>query len=221
MIAKFSYISFGPAPKAVIVLTPPSQADGRGMIDSPSWQKFAKEHNCALVGCFFRDEADDTPAPDPTGLVENYCDCRHETVEGGGCNDAANALSAFIGNTVPHGWYGPKALPLLFWGFSAGGQFNYEFACTFPTKVAAFVVNKGGVQFTALAPKATRAIPSLWIYGEHDSPWRQTLLKGIHGVNVRAGAADWSLVCDYGCGHSVGTSVELGQAFFKRVLAGL
>lgn len=220
MIAKFSYwcpdgLS---TPKAVVVLTPPSQSDGRGAVYDPAWQTFAVDHACALVGCYFRDEPRDTPKPDPTGLVEHYCDCQYEPEEGAGCNDAAQALSAFIGQTVPHGWYGPKALPLLLWGFSAGGQFNYEFACTFPTKVAAFVVNKGGVQFTALAPEATRAIPALWIYGEYDAAWRQDLLKGIFGLNKRAGAV-WQLWPDPGVGHSVGQSDHIGRQFFADVLA--
>ena len=48
--------------------------------------------------------------------------------------------------------------PLFLWGHSAGGEFNYEFVCWKPERVAAFVVNKGGYYFTHLAPAATRAV---------------------------------------------------------------
>ena len=33
--------------------------------------------------------------------------------------------------------------PLLLWGMSAGGEFNYEFTVWKPERVAAFIVNKG------------------------------------------------------------------------------
>jgi len=56
--------------------------------------------------------------------------------------------------------------PLILWGHSAGGQYNYEFACWKPDRVIAFIVNKGGFYYTALAPKATRNVPGLFYTGE-------------------------------------------------------
>ncbi len=43
--------------------------------------------------------------------------------------------------------------PLLLWGMSAGGEFNYEFVAWKPERVAAFVVNKGGIYYSALLSK--------------------------------------------------------------------
>jgi hypothetical protein len=51
--------------------------------------------------------------------------------------------------------------PLLLWGFSAGGEFNYEFTAWKPERVVAFVVNKGGIYFSALLPAAARRVPGL------------------------------------------------------------
>ena len=51
------------------------------------------------------------------------------------------------------------------WGMSAGGQFDYEFASWKPERVVAFVVNKGGIYYTALTPRATREVPALLFIG--------------------------------------------------------
>jgi len=46
--------------------------------------------------------------------------------------------------------------PLLMWVMSAGGEFNYEFTAWKRERVLAFVVNKGGIYYTALASQAAR-----------------------------------------------------------------
>lgn len=48
--------------------------------------------------------------------------------------------------------------PLLLWGMSAGGQFNYEFVAWKPERVVAFVVNKGGIYYSALVSAAARQV---------------------------------------------------------------
>jgi pimeloyl-ACP methyl ester carboxylesterase len=56
---------------------------------------------------------------------------------------------------------------------SAGGQFNYEFAAWKPDRVAAFVVNKGGIYYTA---KGTPWVAMFRFYGPDkpifDKTWR-------------------------------------------------
>jgi hypothetical protein len=44
---------------------------------------------------------------------------------------------------------------------SAGGQFNYEFVAWRPERVLAFVVNKGGIYYSALLPQAARNVPGI------------------------------------------------------------
>src|SRR5438045_9324882 len=56
--------------------------------------------------------------------------------------------------------------PLLLWGMSAGGEFNYEFVAWKPERVAAFVVNKGGIYYSALLSRAAREVPGLLFVGE-------------------------------------------------------
>lgn len=190
-------------PKALVVLTPPSQSDGRGDVNDPEWQAFATKHGLGLVGCFFQDDV-------PTG-IEQYCDMSHVD-EYGLCTGFR--LTSFIERKF--GWKHPK---LLLWGFSAGGQFNYEFTARYPEDVAAFVVNKGGIYYTALASEKARKVPGLFIVGSKDALWRQNILYGIYGVNRIAGC-DWSLKVE-DTGHSEGKSKAYGMELFEHVLEGV
>lgn len=197
MITQFKLRQNSARPKAVIILIPGSQGDGRDMINDPAWVGFAKTHNLDLVGCFFQDD-------NPTG-IEQYC---HRA------SPAFYKLHQFLETC-----YGFKRIPpLLLWGFSAGGQFAYEFSAnTYADLVAGFVVNKGGIYYTAVAPEITRKIPSLWIIGAQDASWRRAILHGIFGVNRIAGATKWLKVIE-NCGHDLGESVAIGQRFFKGIL---
>lgn len=185
-------------PKAVLILTPPSQSDGRAEIHDKQWQDFAVKHSLAIVGCFFQDA-------DPSGF-EGYCDVR-------GSRSGAKLLD-YLDEKV---WNGTPSVPLFLWGFSAGGQFNYEFAVNYPQYVAGFVVNKGGIYYTAMAPPNTREIPGCFIIGNHDSQWRKDILTGIHGINRVAGAK-WVKVVEDHVAHQVGDSERIGREFFEFIL---
>ena len=108
-------------------------------------------------------------------------------------------------------------IPLMLFGMSAGGQFNYEFVCWHPERVQAFVVNKGGIYYTALAPSATWDVPGLFISGSDDSPYRINIIKGIFSINRRFGAK-WTYAQEYGVAHELGNSEFLAQLFFKEVI---
>ena len=109
------------------------------------------------------------------------------------------------------------AAPLLLWGHSAGGEFNYEFACWKPERVQAFVVNKGGYYFTHLAPAATRKVPGIFFIGGRDEDFRIQSIQGIFAVNHKAGAV-WNLAVRPDEGHELGKTRELAAEFFVDVL---
>ena len=184
----------GEEPKAILVLVPGSNHDGRDLVHSKAFKKFSKENECALIGCFFEDI-------DPTA-IEGYADA-----SGG----SGQALLDFI---EKEGW---GHLPIFLWGFSAGGQFNYEMTCWAPERIAGFVVNKGGFYYTALAPPATRATPGLFFIGNHDDLFRQYIVAGIYMMNKRDHNCIWQLV-EEPVGHDPGDSVELSLEFFKEIL---
>jgi dienelactone hydrolase len=108
--------------------------------------------------------------------------------------------------------------PLLLWGMSAGGQFNYEFVAWKPERVLAFVVNKGGIYYTALTPRASRNVPGILFTGGKDLESRRNTITGLFAVNRRAGAL-WAIAEEPGAAHIVGRSRDLAVIFFEDVMA--
>jgi hypothetical protein len=103
------------------------------------------------------------------------------------------------------------------WGMSAGGQFNYEFVAWKPERVAAFVVNKGGIYYSALLPRASREVPGMLFIGGKDLAFRNNTIAGLFAVNRRGGAL-WALAEEPGVAHVVGKSRDVSLAFFEDVL---
>jgi poly(3-hydroxybutyrate) depolymerase len=192
--------------RAVVVLVPGSNGDGRPMADDAFWQEFATKQKAALLACRFTDK------PHDQSFIEDYVN-----VSQGSGQALLDVLAKFAARTNH-----PEvvAAPLLMWGMSAGGQFNYEFVAWKPERVAAFIVNKGGIYYSALLPKAARAVPGLLFVGGTDLQSRIDTITGLFAVNRRGGAV-WALVVEPGVGHVVGASKELGALLFEEVLAGV
>jgi pimeloyl-ACP methyl ester carboxylesterase len=189
--------------RGVLVLTPGSNLDGRATVDDPLWQAFAAREHLALIGAQLMD------AP-PRGFAEQYIDVKR------GSGDAFLTAIAHLGQQAGH----PElaTAPLLLWGMSAGGEFNYEFVAWKPERVAAFVVNKGGVYYSAFLSEAARKTPGLLFTGEIDRPSRKAIISGLFMGNRRAGAL-WGFVEEKGLGHVEGQSPALARIFFSEVLA--
>ena len=181
---------------------PGSNGDARAMVEDPVWQAFATKHNLALVGCRITDK------PHEQNFLEDYANVSQ------GSGDALDALSAFA-SRANHPELG--GAPLLLWGMSAGGQFNYEFAAWKPERVVAFVVNKGGIYYTALVPRASREVPGVLFIGGKDLDSRVQTITGLFALNRRAGAL-WALAEEPGAAHIVGRSRDLALIFFEDVL---
>ena len=192
-----------PTVGGVAILVPGQDGDGRGMVEDAVWQRFAHSHKLALVGCYFADK------PHEPRFIEEYAQA------GKGSGQALlDALAAFA-KASKHEEV--ATAPLLLWGHSAGGQFNYEFACWRPERVLAFVVNKGGVYYTHLASEATRRVPGIFFVGESDLEFRKISLCGVYAMNRRAHAL-WTLAVEPKAGHEVGRTQEMAIAFFDVVL---
>lgn len=189
--------------RAVLVLTPGSNADGRGMVDEEEWRTFAASHDLALVACYFTDR------PHEFGFVEEYAAAARGTGHA-----LLNALVEFAQRSQH-----PELAeaPLLLWGISAGGEFNYEFAAWKPERVIGFIVNKGGIYYSALLPPAARAVPALLFAGERDLSARTDVIKGLFALNRRAGAR-WALTVERGAAHEEGQSRALSRLFFDALL---
>ena len=191
------------AVRAVLVLTPGSNGDGRGAVDDPAWQAFASKERLALIGVHVADKP-------PRGFVEQYVDVKR------GSGDALLTAIAQLGQQAGHTEL--ATAPLLLWGMSAGGEFNYEFAAWKPERVAAFIVNKGGIYYSGIVSEAAQKTPGLLFIGEADLPSRKGIISGLFLMNRRAGAL-WGFVEEKGLAHVEGHSPTLARTFFSEVLA--
>ena len=190
--------------RALVILVPGSNGDGRAQVDEPFWREFATRLHLGLVGCRFTDQQHDQM------FIEHYVD-----VSKGTGPALLNALTSFASRSG-HAEVG--SAPLLLWGMSAGGEFNYEFVAWKPERVVAFVVNKGNVYYTALASEAARRVPGILFTGETDLEYRIAAVNGLFAINRRAGAL-WAIVQEPGIGHAVGRSRDLAAILFEDMLA--
>jgi poly(3-hydroxybutyrate) depolymerase len=190
--------------RALVILVPGSNGDGRGQVDDPFWQTFAAKRHLALVGCRFTDKTHDQM------FIEHYVD-----VSKGSGQALLNALAS-LGRKSKHAEI--ASAPVLLWGMSAGGEFNYEFTAWKRERVIAFVVNKGNVYYTALAPLAARNVPGVLFTGENDLAFRVDAISGLFAINRRAGAL-WSYAQEPGVGHEVAHSREFAAVLFDEMLS--
>jgi len=191
--------------RGVTVLVPGSNYDGRAQVDEAIWRAFAQRHDLALVGCYFKDH------PHENMDIERYARA--------GDGSGAALLEALRHFAKTSGHQEAAEAPLLLWGVSAGGEFNFEFSCWKPERVIAFVVNKGGYYFTHLAPTSARNVPGIFFVGADDAEFRRKSIEGIFAVNHEAGAR-WRLVIEPHVGHALGDSQKLAVDFFEDCLSG-
>lgn len=190
--------------QSVVVLVPGSNGDGRSMVEDTVWRAFAVKHHAALVGCRFTDK------PHDQNFIEEYVNVS----QGSG-----QALLDVLGTFATRAQHPELAsAPLFLWGMSAGGEFDYEFVAWKPERVIAFVVNKGGIYYTALASRAARDVPGLLFIGGKDLESRVNTITGLFALNRRAGAL-WALTEEPSATHIVGRSRDLGAMSFEDVLA--
>lgn len=188
--------------KAIVLLVPGSNGDARGETGDAAWQAFAQKHQLALVGIQLTDKE--------RSPFEEYAN-----VSKGSGQAILDAITR-LGAKANH----PELAnaPLFLWGMSAGGEVNYELAVWKPERVAAFVVNKGGIYYTALASKAARAVPGLLFVGGKDLESRIDIITGLFALNRRGGAL-WALSTEPDAAHIVGKSKDLAMMFYEDVMA--
>jgi poly(3-hydroxybutyrate) depolymerase len=189
--------------RAVLVLVPGSNGDGRDQVETPLWQNLAREQGLALVALHMTDKMHEDM------FIEHYVDVSH---------GSGTALLAALEKLAQMSGHAEIATaPLLLWGMSAGGEFNYEFALWRPDRVAGFVVNKGGIYYSALASSEARKVPGLFFVGTDDLAFRNDIVRGIFSINRRAHAL-WALIEQTGVAHEVAGSDVIAAEFYREIL---
>ena len=206
LIAQFRYWAPPSATpyRAVLVLVPGSNGDGRAMATDTVWQQFATKHNLAIIACRFTDKPDN-----PERAFESYI-----AVSKGSGEALQAALTHFADRS---GHWEVANLPFLMWGMSAGGQFNYEYVAWKPERVVGFVVNKGGVYYSALLSRESRRVPGILFTGGKDLEFRTNTINGLFNVNRRGGAL-WAVAEEPSAAHVVGRSRDVALAFYEDII---
>ncbi|WP_407526284.1 hypothetical protein [Methylobacterium oryzisoli] len=183
----------------VLVLSTGINADGRPMVGDAAWRTFATQVGAVLIGVRFVNKKG-------SGLSDAYTQARH-----GSGKALLDAIGVFAARARR-----PEMVraPLLLWGFSAGGQFNYGFVAWKPEQVAAFVVNKGGIYPDEALPATARQVPGLFFLGNKDAEWRQVAIRRLLALNA---PSNWILV-EEPVGHEEGESKRIGETFFRRIV---
>ena len=189
--------------KGILVIVPGFNGDGRKAVLDSVWQNFATKHNFLIAACHFKDYKDSARKPP------------YREVSKGSGEVLLTAIKSYS-KTISKNYI--NDLPLLFFGFSAGGQYNYEFACWRPEKVLSFVVNKGGYYQTGIAPIETHKVPGIFFIGEDDKYYRNDMIQGVYSVNRNFGA-NWTLIIEKNTKHSRKNSKNLSISFFESIIS--
>ncbi|HEY8965570.1 MAG TPA: alpha/beta hydrolase [Candidatus Methylacidiphilales bacterium] len=191
----------GEAPlRAVLVLVPGANGDGRGMAGDKAWQDFARKYRMAVVACFMQGTDGGGPA-------------YHAASRGTG----ALLLRVLRDFAAKSGRPEVETAPLVMWGHSAGGQFDYNFALWKPERVAAFVVNKGGYYEKMPQTGPFREVPALFFMGEKDADYRVKAI-GELWKEGRSRGAPWALAVEPGAAHEPSWTAAAARIFFDDVL---
>src|SRR6056300_1085148 len=188
--------------KGILVLTPGINRDGREAVLDTVWQKFATKHNLIIVASHFKN-------------YESNNNLRYRDASKGSGDILLKSIEKYsqeISNICIN------ELPLFLYEFSAGGQYNFEFASWKPEKVISFVVNKGGYYSTAVTSSERQKVPGIFFIGEDDSYYRNNMILGIYSAN-RSQGANWTLITEKDTKHSPKNSKDLSISFFESIMA--
>ena len=186
----------------ILVLTPGFNDDGREAVLDTVWQKFATKNNLIIVASHFKEYQKLEGRPPYRDASKGSGDILLKSIE---------KYSKTMSNK------NIIQLPLLLFGFSAGGSFNYEFASWKPEKVISFVVNKGGYYSTAVTSSETQKVPGIFFIGEDDNYYRNNMILGIYSANRSLGA-NWTLITEKETMHSPKNSKALSISFFESIM---
>jgi predicted esterase len=180
----------------LIVLVPGLQSDGLDLVNDLRWQLLAAKWNFGLLGCTLRDRSGTYYLADKgTGRA---------------LLEALQKLSRRSNHPEI------KEAPLAMWGYSAGGQFNYNFTSLTPERVIAFVAVKGAY-YDAPTDSRSRSVPALFFIGEKDEAIRVRNITDVFETNRRQGAP-WCVAIVPNEGHGIGKTVDFALSFFDAVI---
>jgi len=189
--ASFSCVVPAGKPRAILFLAGGTDSDVRPSIQDARWRALAERESLVLIAACLR------------GAGEAY-----EVASQGSGQALLDAVAAF-GQQSGRTELG--RLPLILYGYSAGGQFAFHFACWKPERVEAIVCVKSGPLPQPLAGK-TPQFCALFIVGERDQPGRVREVTRAFAAG-RSTGAPWCLAFQPDAGHGSEGCRNLAESF--------
>lgn len=171
------------------------------MMEEEKWRNLARENEFIILSSHMRSR------------VEEDTEIAYWQAECGSGQEMLNALEYFAKESE-HSEI--EFAPLAMWGFSAGAQFNYQFACWKPERVITFVGVKGGYYF-ATPNKEALKIPGLFFSGENDLQRRKDAVNDLFKKYEKAQPL-WCLANEAKFEHEIGETDKLAIPWLKEVI---
>ena len=171
------------------------------MMDEEKWKEIARENQFILLTSHMKSR------------TEENTEISYWQAEYGSGQAMLDALGHFAKEAkhpeIEHA-------PLAMWGFSAGAQFNYHFACWKPERVITYIAVKGGYYFSEPNNEALK-IPALWFTGESDLQRRIDAANNLFNKYIDKEPL-WCLANEAASGHEIGKTDELAIPWLKEVI---
>lgn len=191
--ADVSYLKPPGNPKAVLVLCPGANGDGRGMIQEREWQDFANREHLGLMGIHFQSPGD----------LLSMCQGYYQASNGSG-----EVLLKSIRRI-----YG-RDLSILIYGFSGGAHFTTRFVAWSPERILGWCALGAGVLDQPMP--ARNNPPGIMACGENDTRLGGALVFFKQG---RAVQKPWLWIEVPKTGHATSTNLDIFiRAYFKSLL---
>jgi predicted esterase len=171
------------------------------MMNEKKWQDIARENEFILLTSHMKSR------------TESGTEIAYWQAEYGSGQELLDALS-FFAKEAKH----PEIehAPLAMWGFSAGAQFNYHFACLKPERVITFIAIKGGYYFSE-PNNETLKIPALFFTGEYDLQRRKDAVDELFNKNIKNELL-WCMADEPASGHEIGRTEKLAIPWLNEII---
>jgi len=194
--------------RGTLVVTLGFNHDGRVMVEDTAWRDVAIRQKMALMTSYWVSVL-------PPGGTKTAPHRHYGHVLGGSGTAFWKALNG-LSDQLKHPEL--KQRPIALWGHSAGGQWSYSMACTYPDRVAGFVSIKGGYYHTKPVAGLIAHVPGLLIAGGKDEVFRLEAIRRVF-EDGRTVNAPWMRVVEPDAGHGVEKSNDLAIPYLEGVLA--
>jgi pimeloyl-ACP methyl ester carboxylesterase len=180
-------------PRAVLILCPGYNGNGRNLLNDEKWQVFAKEHRLGLAGLSFASN------PELLPLGRGY----YYAGQGSG-----NVLLACLKKAYSSG------VPVLLYGFSGGAHFTARFAEWKPERVVAWCAYSAAWWDEPIADN--HASPGIVACGTNDERYQASLDYFQQGRRL---GNRWTWVSLSGIGHQPSAALEqFARDYFSFLL---